>query len=186
MHANLDVLQSHQCSVCHSYSNVNLRSPYFLPLCIKFRIKNRILGSSFLALALSYSCPQVNRPVGSKISASLWIKWRGERRKSEPRVQRRRWGWRIDKSKTWWFASACFTACLSDINESAHGAKHTSVDKQGHFWRGCHLKSYHLFIKKKNKKKACLAQLLVSLLPYTSVHFANISNMKTLIRYYKS
>lgn len=53
-------------------------------LCISFSIKYQILVFSFLVLCpswlLSYSCPQVNRAVGREVSASLWIKWRGERR----------------------------------------------------------------------------------------------------------
>lgn len=73
VHANLDVLQLHRCSFCHSHSNINLHFLCSPPTSIK---------NPILVQPLSYSCPQVNRGVGSKASASLWIKWRGERRAS--------------------------------------------------------------------------------------------------------
>lgn len=112
----------------------------------------------------------VHRSTGQRGVKSLLVSGLSEREreKNEPRGQRRRWGWRIDMSKTWCFASVCFTACLSDINESAHGAKHTSADKQGHFDEDVIWNS--IICAWKN-----VASSVVSLSPYISVQFSNMT-----------
>lgn len=72
VHANLHILQLHKLSMSLS---LKCKSAFSFNASLHLAL--------YPSLLLSYSFPQVNRVVGSKVSASLWIKWRGEWRVSQ-------------------------------------------------------------------------------------------------------